>query len=211
MTLTGMLVALHIGSGSVAVVGMAMAMVYQKGGPGHRRSGQVYVAGMTAALLLAIIVSILKNDVFLLLIGLFSGYFVYTGWRLAKVRNGARSQLDHYATWLMLLVSAVMAGYGLFLLVTGNTMGIVLLVFSGVAALPAGQDYRLGGQWPTGKERIKRHLTRMGGASIATLTAVFVVNVDTSPEFLAWLLPTFVITPIIVYWMRKVAGGAVSV
>ncbi len=206
-----MLVALHIGSGSLAVAGMALALVYRKGGPGHRRSGQLYVVGMTAALLLAIIVSLLKSNVFLLLIGLFSGYFVYTGWRLAKVRNGARSQLDQYATWLMLVVSAVMASYGLFVLVTGNTMGIVLLVFSCVAALPAWQDYRLGEQWPKGKERIKLHLGRMGGASIATLTAVFVVNVHTSPGFLAWLLPTFVITPIIVYWMRKVAGGSISV
>lgn len=207
MTTTGILVALHVSAGCVAVAGMMVAAVCRKGGIWHKRGGKVYVLGMAITLLLAIVVSILTSNVFLFLVGLFSSYFVFTGWRLAVVRRGLRSQFDQFITQGMLFVSAIMIIFGAYRLATGVTMGITLLVFGIIAALPAWEDYKLGGQWPVGKERIKLHLGRMGGASIATLTAVFVVNVQTSPDFIAWLLPSVVITPLIVFWTRKVGAG----
>lgn len=39
----------------------------------------------------------------------------------------------------------------------------------------------------------------MAGA-IATITAVMVVNVDMEPVWVPWILPTIVITPLIVWW-----------
>ena len=66
---------------------------------------------------------------------------------------------------------------------------------------------RLQSGWPSGRERISLHLSRMGGASIATVTAVFVVNVATDPAFIAWILPTVVITPVIIYWGVRTKGG----
>ena len=208
MTTTEMLVVLHITAGSVAVAGMIVAMACQKGGLWHRRGGNAYALGMAITLVLATIVSIMTRNVFLLLVGSFSSYFVYTGWRLAKARNGVRSILDQYVTWSMLFVSALMVVYGIFQIVTGITMGITLLIFGILAALPAWEDFKLGGQWPKGKERVKLHLERMGGASIATLTAVFVVNVQTNPDFIAWLLPSIVIVPFIIYWSRRIGVGS---
>ena len=207
MNTTGILVLLHIAAGSVAVAGMIIAMVCKKGGLWHKRGGKAYVSGMALALLLATIVSVLTGNIFLFLVGLFSGYFVFTGWRIAAAQSGLRSKFDQSITWGMLLVSALMVAYGIFQLATGATMGIALLVFGVFAALPAWEDLKLGGQWPKGKERIKLHLGRMGGASIATLTAVFVVNVKTDPDFIAWLLPSIVITPVIIYWSRRVGAG----
>ena len=53
-------------------------------------------------------------------------------------------------------------------------------------------------------------LTNMSSRTIATITAVLVVNVDTNPVWLAWILPTLIITPVIVWWnFRVVRRGAI--
>ena len=46
----------------------------------------------------------------------------------------------------------------------------------------------------------------MGAASIATVTAVFVVNVQTNPAWIAWLLSTVVGSFAIAYWTKKIIG-----
>ena len=54
-----------------------------------------------------------------------------------------------------------------------------------------------------GKERISRHLTNMMGGTIAVITAVLVVNPPFEPEWVWWILPTALITPVIFWWNRK--------
>jgi hypothetical protein len=44
----------------------------------------------------------------------------------------------------------------------------------------------------------------MLAGTIAAVTAFTVVNVSTEPAVLAWLGPTAIITPLIVYWNRRV-------
>ena len=46
----------------------------------------------------------------------------------------------------------------------------------------------------TGRKRIARHLTNMLAGTIATITAVLVVNVATDPSWIA---------PFIIYWDRR--------
>ena len=55
-----------------------------------------------------------------------------------------------------------------------------------------------------GKERTSRHLTNMMGGTIAVITAVLVVNHPSEPEWVWWVLPTALITPVIFWWNRKV-------
>lgn len=208
--MTTLLIWLHVISGSIAVVGMLGAWLSAKGKPAHRLFGKAYVFGMCAALVLALIVSTITANVFLLLVGIFSAYFVYTGWRLAKAKDGIRSTIDRNAAILMLIVAVLMMGYGIFMLIQSHDLAIALIVFSIFAAQPAWQDSKLKDQWPKGKERIVLHLNRMGGASIATTTAVFVVNVHTDPEFIAWLLPSVAVVPLIVYWTRRWRKPAMS-
>ena len=56
----------------------------------------------------------------------------------------------------------------------------------------------------TGKERISRHLTNMMGGTIAVITAVLVVNPPFEPEWVWWVLPTVLITPVIFWWNFKI-------
>ena len=200
------LVILHIVSGTGAVVGMLGALTTRKGGLWHRRMGKLYTISMAAALLLALVVSALTANAFIFLIGLFSGYFVFTGWRVAVVKDGTRSTLDQITSQLMVLAAIAMVGYGIYQTVSGESLGIALAVFGIFAFQPAWADIKRDTHWPKGKDRIVLHLNRMGGASIATMTAVFVVNVQTNPAFIAWLLPTLVGTPLIIYWTRKTLG-----
>ena len=63
---------------------------------------------------------------------------------------------------------------------------------------------------PPAPQRIARHLTNMLAGTIATVTAVVVVNVETDPPWLAWIIPTLVITPLIAWWNRRVLRGTDS-
>jgi len=196
------LVLLHITAGCGALIGMVGALVTSKGGRKHRRMGKIYSVAMAIALTLALLGSALTLNLFLFLIGLFSAYFVYTGWRLTQTKQGIRNQTDQFASQSMIVCGVAMIAYGIYLALASQSLGIALAVFGVIALLPAWQDYRKD-QWPTGKERIVLHLNRMGGASIATITAAFVVNVQTNPAFIAWLLPAIIGGPIIFYWTRR--------
>ncbi len=203
-----LLVGLHVLAGSVAVLGMLWALFSKKGGPWHKKGGRAYTFGMAASLLMATIVSVLTSNIFLLLIALFSSYLVYTGWRLVVARDGVGNGFDHNLSILMMAVAFTMVVYGFYMLfIQGESLGIALIVFGFFAGTPALQDFKRATVWPKGKERILLHLGRMGGACIATVTAVFVVNVGTNPAFIAWLLPSLLGTPLIAYWTKRTLAG----
>jgi hypothetical protein len=100
-----------------------------------------------------------------------------------------------------------MIAYGIFMLTQGESLGVALIAFGFFGGTPALSDFKSPSTWPKGKHRILLHLNRMGGACIATVTAVFVVNIQTNPAFIAWLLPTLIGTPLIIYWSRRTING----
>ena len=85
-------------------------------------------------------------------------------------------------------------------------MDYIPLIVFGFLALSLGyQDFVTSKtQTAEGKERIAKHLTNMMGGSIAVITAVLVVNIDTEPRWIFWILPTLLITPVIIWWRKKV-------
>lgn len=200
------MIVFHIVAGSVAVCAMLGALCMRKGAIWHRRFGRIYVHAMAVALLLALVVSVLTANLFLLLIGLFSSYLIYTGWRLAIVKTGMQSSVDGLVIRLMLLVGVLMIGYGGYMSVSGDSLGIALLVLGVTGFVPAWSDLKRQGAWPKGKARIMEHLSRMGGGCIATITAVFVTNVQTSPAFIAWLLPGVIGAVLLTYWSRRLSS-----
>lgn len=204
MNINEILTVTHVVSGTVAVAGMLLAWLSKKGSPVHRLGGRAFVLAMAVALFMAITISLLTRNLFLFLVALFSAHQIYSGWRLAVTRDGQFTTTDVVTTWLMLTVSLSMLLYGLFLLTDGSGYWPVIIVFGFLGGLPALADLRRAKSWPRGRERIALHLTRMGGGSIATTTAVFVVNIQTNPVFIGWLLPTVLFVPLITYFTRKV-------
>ena len=204
--LSAILLILHIGAGSLALLTAAIAVFTPKGQKWHVLSGRVYAIAMTLVFLTAVPLSVLGADILLLLIAFFSFYLVFAGWRFARNRRGAPHAVDWTATAIMLTTGLGMGLYAGVLAGSGDSQWVTMAVFAAIAValgVADGLYHRL--RRATGGRRVSRHLTNMLGGTIATITATLVVNVETNPEWIAWILPTLVITPFITWWNFRIA------
>ncbi len=208
--------AIHITGGSIALITGYSALVVTRGGPRHRQLGRVYVWGMVAVALTALPMAIIKPNPFLFGVAVFSSYFLYSGRAAAVKRDGTISSLDYTAAFVLLItsVSALAAStyiklneipYSETFLITGSVFALIGLVIAFV-------DLRRFRKGPiNGRGRIIKHLTGMCAALIATTTAVAVTMSNVVPEIpklVAWLGPTAVMVPVIIYWVRQVRLGS---
>ena len=204
--LSAILLILHIGAGSLALLTAAIAAFTPKGQKWHVLTGRVYAIAMTLVFLTAVPLSLLGADILLLLIAFFSFYLVFAGWRFARNRRGAPHAVDWTATAIMLTTGLGMGLYAGVLAGSGDPQWVTMAVFAAIAValgVADGLYHRL--RRATGGRRVSRHLTNMLGGTIATITATLVVNVETNPEWIAWILPTVVITPFITWWNFRIA------
>ena len=208
------LLVIHIAAGSVALLTALVALVTAKGGRVHVLAGRVYAIGMTLIFLTAIPLAIFGASVFLLLIAVFSFYLVFAGWRFARNRSRRPQPVDWLAAGVMGLTGLGMWVYAGVLAATGGGNWVTMLAFGFIAVALSVADGLFFNQGrgtrrrPAPYLRIQRHLTNMMAGTIATVTAVMVVNVSMNPVWLPWLLPTIVITPLIVWWNVRTAQQA---
>ena len=200
------LLVIHIASGSVALLASALTLVTQKGGVRHVRAGRVYAVAMTMIFVTAVPLAILGSSVFLLLIAVFSFYLVFAGWRFARNYTGKPHTVDWAAVAAIALAGIGMLGYAVILARGGDSQWVTMALFGGIALALGVADARFyRSAVARGSRRIARHLTNMMAGTIATITAVLVVNVDTNPVWLGWIMPTLLITPLIVWWNFRIA------
>ena len=199
------LLPIHILAGIIALSCAAISVSSEKGKKIHILSGRTYFWCMVVIFLTAIPMSIISSNIFLFLIAIFSFYLAFAGMRFARNRKGVATILDWIAVCLM-----IFSGIGMWILaaiyfLNTNTQYIVLLVFGFLAIALGYADFRsYKNNSATGKERISRHLTNMMGGTIAVVTAVLVVNPPSEPEWVWWVLPTVLITPVIFWWNFKI-------
>jgi Predicted membrane protein (DUF2306) len=193
------LLAFHIASGSIALLSALGALLVAKGKKAHRLWGISYVCSMALISITAWTMSALKPNPFLFAIGCFSAYLVSSGYVRAKNRTGKATTLDWTISGLGLATSLVMLGLGL---ASTGTNRIVLIVFAGVSAvLSVITIIGLRQHKFKGNERIINHMAHMMGGTIATVTAVAVVNIrGVQPGWLVWIAPAILIVPVIIYW-----------
>jgi uncharacterized membrane protein len=203
---------LHILAGAAALAAAGVAVGSAKGGRLHRRAGNIYTLAMLTTGLSALMLAVADPNPFLFAVGIFSLYLVFTGWRAAMVRDGRPRKLDHAGGAVMALTGLGMLGWGAQGVLAGNGAApVILLAFGSIGLTMALADWRDWARGPvTGKERIARHLGRMLGGTIATITAAGVVNLGFLPDLVVWLGPTAIITPVIFWWTARVTRGAVS-
>ena len=203
-----LLLAIHVVAGNLALLSAAGAVVFAKGGRAHAWTGRAFALGMTIIFLTAVPMTLIRPNLFLLLVALFNFYLVSTGWLRAKNRSGVPTRAEWALAGAMALVTVGMAIRGVMMLSAGVSMGVVLIAFAAIGGLLAFRDLSgLRAQIFRGKERIVSHLNRMLGGTIGAITAFVVTNVRFEPAFVLWLLPSLVLTPVIVYWSRKIRGG----
>ena len=190
--LSAVLLTIHIGAGSLALLAALVAVVTGKGQSNHVRSGRVYAIAMTLVFLTAIPLALLGSSIFLLLI--------------ARNRRGSPHIVDWAATAIMVTTGLGMGVYAGLLANSGDSQWVTMTTFAGIAValgIADGIYHRL--RKAAGGQRIARHLTNMLAGTIATVTAVLVVNIDTNPAWIAWILPTVVISPFITWWNFRIA------
>ena len=201
----GILLSIHILAGSVALLSAASALLTEKGKKFHVLIGKAYFWSMVIIFLTAIPMSIITGNVFLFLIAIFSFYLAFSGVRFAKNRTGVPTRLDLIAVNFMFLSGVGMWILAIIFFIDNDSQFITLTVFGFLALFLGYGDFQtFKDQTAIGKERIAKHLTNMMGATIAVVTAVLVVNPPTNPEWVWWILPTVLITPVIFWWNKKV-------
>jgi|TARA_B100001146_G_scaffold209408_1_gene206326 uncharacterized membrane protein len=199
------LLPIHILAGTIALLCAAMAVSSEKGKKLHVLSGRTYFWCMVAIFLTSIPMSIITSNIFLFLIAIFSFYLAFAGMRFARNRKGVTTTLDWIIVSLMIL-----SGVGMWILAAiyftnNNSQYIPLLVFGFLAIALGYADFKSHkNKAAIGKERLSRHLTNMMGGTIAVITAVLVVNPPFEPEWVWWVLPTVLITPVIFWWNFKI-------
>jgi hypothetical protein len=196
---------IHIFCGACSLVAAFGAMLVGKGRYPHKVMGSIFFYSMTGIFVTSIPLAMIKHNLFLLLIGIFSYYLAFSGWRYAKNRSGKVSAIDWIASGVMLVAALGMMGLGIFYILSNTSKWPVLLVFGslgGLISISNLKSYQTHQAWAG--QRITNHLTAMLGAVIAALTAFSVTNIPLEPKIILWLGPTILIVPLISWWTRKV-------
>ena len=207
--MTSLILLLHIAAGFIALSMSGVALATRKGGIWHRRAGSLYVAAMFAVSLSTLWLVLVHPNNFMLAVGLFSFYLVFSGWRAARVRDGRPRRLDHFVGGLMAAAGLMMLARAILgFMQEGGAQPWILVVFGSIGLYMVLSDWIDWRKGPiTGKDRIARHLSRMLAGTVATLTAALVVNATYLPDLVIWLGPTALITPVIFWWNARVLSG----
>jgi uncharacterized membrane protein len=197
---------LHIVSGFLSLLAGCLSILSPKGKKLHRASGKVFFYGMLGVTVSALIISIAKNNSFLLMIAIFSGYQAITGYRAIQNKSLQPAWYD----WVILVISTVNTFFMIY------SMNLVLMVFGGISCFQVIGHFRENLLLLRGKKLgplswLKRHIGMMMGAYIAAITAFVVVNAGWFaspyiPQWLPWLLPSVILGPLIGFYIRKHTG-----
>ena len=205
MTLFKSLQLIHIAGGTTSLLLGIIVLSLKKGDKRHKWLGNIYFYAMLIASIVAIPMSYLHPNYFLFIVAIFTIYMLLTGYRyLSKKKIQDVNYIDLILTGSILVFGFAFIGFGIYHIVQQDYFGIVLLVFGTICLLFAKKDY----ENFKGKSNIKNywltgHIQRMMGSYIASTTAFLVVNNTVIPNIIAWLIPTFLIAPLITRWSKQ--------
>ncbi|WP_202702019.1 DUF2306 domain-containing protein [Flavobacterium sp. UGB4466] len=198
------LIYFHALLGAIALVSGFISLVSQKGKNTHKKLGKLFYYTMLLSAISAMIISVLPQhqSPFLFSIGIFSSYFVLTGYRALRFKKSdVNLKNDKIISGIMLVTGLVMILYNPLI---NQSINIVLTAFGLVGLFFSSRDLmlfknktRLKTVW------LKLHLGKMLGGYISATTAFVVVN-EFFPGFYGWFIPGTIGAFYIVYWMRNV-------
>jgi uncharacterized membrane protein len=199
------LLTIHIITGGIALFVGSIILFTKKGNETHQKLGKVYFSALLTSSLVSLLMAILHGNIFLFIVGIFTTYMLLSGTRYLKIKSISDI---HFADWtLAITITLFGLGFvslGSYILLYQDFFGIVLLVFGGICWMFALQDFKNF----RNKSKVKNfwlmtHIQRMTGSYIASATAFLVVNNTILLGVISWLLPTAILTPLIVIWVRK--------
>ena len=208
-SITRILIYIHAAFGGVALLSGTVAMIAPKGKNIHKKAGKVFYYTMLVTGISALIVSMIPGNVspFLFIVGVFSTYFVISGYRALsykRLKDPDKLRKDKMLAFTMLLTGISMLGYAVYLFVSGNQAGWIMIAFGLVALNTARIDFKALKDIKTLRKKwLAMHINKIMGGYIAAFTAFIVVNNVMHP-LLNWLLPGAIGAVYITYWLRKI-------
>jgi uncharacterized membrane protein len=198
------LLALHILFGGISLISGGVVMLLKKGDHKHRLIGKIYFYALTLACLCAIPMCYIHLNLFLFMVSLFTMYMLLSGWRYLRIRDISDfNRIDHLYLGILVLSGLVLCIWGVLLIFQSKNFGIVLITLGGFCLNFGLQDYfTMKGKSKYLNFGLVRHIQRMAGSYISSMTAFVVVNNTWLPGALAWLLPSLILVPLIVRWSR---------
>jgi uncharacterized membrane protein len=197
---------LHILAGFISLAIAYVLLFIKKGNKRHKKLGMIYVYGMTTIFVTAIPLSLLGEfNPFLFVIAIFSFYLAFSGYRQGRDRNGARGQIDKVLGVFITATSILFYSMAVSLYLIEDSMWITSVVFGSIALGMGINDFRRMkiDERPDFYDRTNLHLNLMLAGTIATTTAFIVTLNLFSIDWLNWVAPTIVGTPIIIYFSRR--------
>jgi uncharacterized membrane protein len=193
----------HAFFGGIALISGLVALMVKKGKNTHRKSGKLFFYAMLSSALTALVIAIVPKheNPFLFSIGIFSSYFIITGYRALNFKNkNPNLKTDLIISWIMIFTAILML---LFNPIVNQKINIVLTAFGIIGLVFSIRDLvlfknteRLQKNW------LKLHLGKMIGGYIAATTAFVVVN-EFFPSFYGWFVPGIIGGIYTAYWIKK--------
>ena len=197
---------LHILAGLISL-GIAYVLLFiKKGNKRHKKLGLIYVYGMSTIFVTAIPLSLLGEfNPFLFVVAIFSFYLAFSGYRQGRDRNGAREQIDKVLGAFITATSILFYSMAVSLYFIEDSMWVTSVVFGSIALGMGINDFRRMKivERPDFYDRTNLHLNLMLAGTIATTTAFIVTLNPFSIDWLNWVAPTIVGTPIIIYFSKR--------
>jgi uncharacterized membrane protein len=213
---------IHVASGGVAMILGAVALTAKKGGPLHRRSGQLFVAAMCVMAVTAAILGI-RNGTAGANIGaaLMTAYFVGTAVTTVRAATRWTTHINAAALVLALVLAALIVVGGINDInspdlspggVPRRTIGVMSLIIAAVLLLGAVGDIRIMRVGPPrGGPRLARHLWRMCFALFIAAGSFFSIRERVATILPApftsgpmRLLPILLLFGAMFYWLWRV-------
>ncbi|OAB29038.1 hypothetical protein SAMN05444395_102203 [Flavobacterium fryxellicola] len=196
----------HAFFGGVGLITGIGSIIVPKGQQLHKKMGKLFSIGMITSSLISLpICSIPKHqNVFLFLIGLFTIYLVLSGNRALTFKRKMKSDLiDQLISGTMLFFSLIMISLGIYCQFNSTENGILFTFFGGFGLFMTIKDFVFYATISaTNKNWLSKHIGKMIGALIASITAFIVAGLGFE-NLIAWITPTILGTIYIIYWNKK--------
>jgi uncharacterized membrane protein len=193
----------HALFGGVALLSGFISLIVKKGKKVHKKSGKLFYYCMLLSASTALIIASLPQheSSFLFAIGIFSSYFIITGYRALRFKNkNINLKTDRILSLVMMFTGILMILYNPLvhqkINIVLTVLGIVGLVFSTRDLMLYKNTDKLNNVW------LKLHLGKMIGGYISATTAFVVVN-NFFPGFYGWFVPGTIGGFYIIYWIKR--------
>lgn len=193
----------HALLGGIALLSGLISLIAKKGKKVHKKMGRLFYYTMLLSALTALIIASLPKheSPFLFIIGIFSSYFIITGYRALRFKDkNINLKTDKLISWIMTFTALLMIFYNPLvhqkINIVLTVLGILGLIFSTRDLILYKNIDKLNNAW------LKLHLGKMIGGYISATTAFVVVN-NFFPSFYGWFVPGTIGGFYIIYWIKK--------